>query len=303
MKPNKLIISNTSSLALVIMISALMPVLPTWATQAPLNLGSASTFGVLAGSTVTSTGNTIVYGDLGLSPGTSLVGFPPGIVNGAIHVYDGIAGQAKTDLVLAYADAASRTNEAILIAAELGGAVLTQGLYKATTSLAITVGDLTLDGQSDTNAVWIFQIGTTLGVAANRTIHLINGARAENIFWQVGSSATIGANVTFRGTILAYQAITLGDSVLFDGRALAIVAAVTLDDTTFQVANSVQLASSTLVTGPYITAPEQSVSLSNQTITVAAPDPACFYLLRSSTSLTITGINFVSNTVSITYAY
>jgi hypothetical protein len=285
------------------MINALMPVIPTWAKELPLDLGSAATFGVLAGSTITSTGNTIVYGDLGISPGTSLVGFPPGIVKGATHLYDGTATQAKTDLSLAFTDANSRTNQAILLAAELGGLVITQGLYKATTTLSLTTGDLTLDAQNDTNAVWIFQIGTTLGVAASRTINLINGARAENIFWAVGTSATIGANTTFRGTVIADQAITLGDNVLFDGRALAIAAAVTLDDTLFFVANSVELAASTLVVGPYITVPEQSVSLSNQTITVAASNPTCFYLLRSSTSLTITGINVVSNNVSITYTY
>jgi Ice-binding-like len=303
MKQNRLFMNSTSSVALVIMINALMPARETIATQLPLDLGSASTFGVLAGSTVTSTGSTIVYGDLGISPGTSLVGFPPGIVNGATHLYDGTATQAKTDLALAYIDATSRTNQAILIAAEIGGTVLTQGLYKATTTLSITTGDLTLDGLDDPNAVWIFQTGTTLGMAANRTIHLINGARAENIFWAVGSSATIGANVTFRGTILADQAITLGANVIVDGRMLAIAAAVTLDATTFHVANSVELASSTLVAGPYITTPEQSLSLSNQTITVNATNPTCFYLLRSSTSLTITGINVVSNNVSITYAY
>jgi len=303
MKRNILFMNCASSLALVIIINALIPVLPTGAAELPIDLGSASTFGVLAGSTVTSTGNTIVYGDLGISPGSALVGFPPGIVNGTTNINNATAIEAKADLALAYADAASRTNQVILLGAEIGGLVLTQGLYKASSSLAITTGDLTLDGQNETNAVWIFQIGSTLGVAASHSITLINGARAENIFWQVGTSATLGANATFRGTILADQAITLESNVIFEGRALAITTAVTLIASTFHVPNSVELASSTLVTGPYITAPEQSLNLSTQTITVTATTPTCFYLLRSSTSLTITGINVVSNTVSITYAY
>lgn len=303
MKRNKAFTNRTSSLAMVIMITALMPVFSTGATELPIDLGSASTFGVLAGSTITSTGNTVVYGDLGISPGSALVGFPPGIVHGTTNLSNATALQAKADLSLAYADATSRTNQPVLLGAEIGGLVLTQGLYKVAASLAITTGDLTLDGLGETNAVWIFQIGTTLGVADNRSITLINGARAENVFWQVGSSATIGAYATFRGTILADQAISLGVDVMFEGRALAVIAAVTLANTTFQVPNSVVLASSTLVTGPYITAPEQSVNLSTQTITVTATTPTCFYLLRSSTVLTITGINVASNIVSITYAY
>ena len=121
----------------------------TTAGQAPVALGSATTFAVLAGSTVTSTGATTVNGDLGVSPGTAVTGFPPGIVNGTIHVGDPAAAQAQLDLTTAYNDAAGRTVGAITVAGNLGGQTLTPGLYKSTSSLEISSGDLTLDAQGD----------------------------------------------------------------------------------------------------------------------------------------------------------
>jgi hypothetical protein len=273
------------------------------AAQAPVNLGSAENFGVLAGTTITGVGATVVYGDLGISPGTALVGFPPGVVNGATHVNDAVAIQAQTDLASAYADAAGRSDLVIPVPAELGGLILTQGLYRAASTLAITTADLTLDGLDSTNAVWIFQMGSTLDVAASRTVNLINGARAENVFWQVGSSATIGANVTFRGTILANQSITLGAGGTFEGRALALHAAVTLDANTFLVADTVILKTAAVVEGPYIAEPEANVNLGTQTIIVPLTDPQCFYILEASTKLTFTGIWILEDSVVITYDY
>lgn len=305
MKTNKTytnLIVNARKAFLCFGVIALMPALQAFAQQEPLDLKSAKTYGVLAGSTVTTTGNTIVYGDLGISPGTALVGFPLGIVKGAIHLNDAIALQAKTDLSSAYTDAATRTNQVIALATEIGGFILTEGLYNAA-SIALTTGDLTLDGQNDTNSVWIFQIGSTLNVAASRRVNLINGARAENVFWQVGSSATIGATATFCGTILASQSITLGAGGTFEGRALAITAAVTMDANTLLVADSVILAKSTIVGGPYVTAPEAVVDLQTQTITVAMTDLSCFYLLRASTILTFTGIRIEEGNAILTYAY
>ena len=144
----------------------------TTAGQAPVVLGSATTFEVLAGSTVTSIGATTVNGDLGLSPGTAVTGFPPGIVNGTIHAGDPAAAQAQLDLTTAYNDAAGRTVGAITVAGNLGGQTLAPGLYKSTSSLEISSGDLTLDAQGDANAVFIFQMGSTLTTTAGRQVIL-----------------------------------------------------------------------------------------------------------------------------------
>ena len=204
----------------------------TTAGQAPVPLGSADTFAVLAGSTVTSTGGTTVNGDLGLSPGTAVTGFPPGVVNGAIHAGDAVAAQAQLDLTSAYNDAAGRTVGAITVAGNLGGQTLTPGLYKSTSSLEISSGDLTLDAQGDANAVFIFQMGSTLTTTSGRQVILSGGAKAANIFWQVGSSATLGTTSVFKGNILALTSITLRNGAALEGRLLARNGAVTLDTAT-----------------------------------------------------------------------
>src|SRR5688572_12347796 len=197
--------------------------------ETPVALGSASGFGVLAASTVTSTGGTTINGDLGLSPGTAVTGFPPGTVNGTMHVADAAAAQAQLDLTTAFNDAAGRTIDAITVAGNLGGQTLTPGLYKSTSSLEISSGDLTLDAQGNVNAVFIFQMGSTLTTTSGRQVILSGGAKAANIFWQVGSSATLGTTSVFKGTIMADQAITLTTGAALDGRALARIGAVTMD--------------------------------------------------------------------------
>ena len=201
----------------------------TTAGQAGVVLGTAGNFAVLAGSTVTSTGATTVNGDLGVSPGTAVTGFPPGIVNGTIHAGDSAAAQAELDLTTAYNDAAGRTVHPVTVAGNLGGLTLTPGLYKSTSSLEISSGDLTLDAQGNANAVFIFQIASTLTTTSGRQVILSGGAKAANILWQVGSSATLGTTSVFKGTIMADQSITLATGATLDGRALARIAAVTLD--------------------------------------------------------------------------
>src|SRR5579859_7203469 len=199
------------------------------AAQAPVSLGSAASFAVLAGSTVTSTGNSQVTGDLGVSPGTAVTGFPPGIVTGTMHAGGVAAAQAIADLTTAFNDAAGRTVAPVTVAGNIGGQTLAPGLYKSTSSLAISSGDLTLDAQGDANAVFIFQIASTLTTTTGRQVILAGGAQASNIFWQVGSSATLGTNSVFKGTIMADQSVTLTTGATLDGRALARIAGVTLE--------------------------------------------------------------------------
>src|SRR5256885_2062058 len=201
----------------------------TPAGQAPVALGAASTFAVLAGSTVTSTGATTVNGDLGLSPGTAVTGFPPGTVNGTIYAGNPAAAQAQLDLTAAYNDAAGRTLGAITLPGNLGGQTLTPGLYKSTSSLEISSGDLTLDAQGDANAVFIFQMASSLTTTVDRQVILSGGARAANVFWQVGSSATLGTGSVFKGNILAMASITVTTGAAVEGRLLARTGAVTLD--------------------------------------------------------------------------
>jgi cytoskeletal protein CcmA (bactofilin family) len=200
------------------------------AAQAPVTLGAAAKFAVLASTTVTSTGATTVNGHLGVSPGTAVTGSLR--VSGMIHAGGPTAAQAQGDLKAAYNDAAGRTAGALTVAGNLGGLTLTPGLYKSTSSLEISSGDLTLDAKGDTNAVFIFQTASTLTTTSGRQVVLSGGAKAANIYWQVGSSATLAATSVFKGNILALTSITLQNGAAVEGRLLARTAAVTLDTNT-----------------------------------------------------------------------
>ncbi len=191
---------------------------------------TAANYAVLAGSTVTNAGATVLDGDLGVSPGSALAGFPPGIVVGTSHANDAIAIQAQNDLTAAYVDAAARPG-AIPLPADISGMTLAPGVYSVATSLQIAAADLTLDGGGDPNATWIFQIGTTLVTSSGADVLLADGAcgSASNVFWQVGSSATLGTGTNFVGTIMADQSITAATGITVEGRLLARVGAVTLD--------------------------------------------------------------------------
>ncbi len=196
---------------------------------AAVNLDCAAGFAILAGSTVTNTGPSIISGgDLGLSPGTAVIGFPPGsIVGGAIRINDVLANNAKLCLTTAFNDAAGRTVAPITVSGNIGGQTLAPGLYKSTSTLEISSGDLTLAGPA--NGVWIFQIASTLTTTVGRQVILSGGAQAKNVFWQVGSSATLGTNSVFQGNVLADQSITLTTGATLNGRALTRIGAVTLD--------------------------------------------------------------------------
>ncbi len=202
--------------------------------QAPVALGGAAAFAVLAGATVTNTGLTTVTGDLGLSPGTAVTGFGTGTgtLVGTQHAGDPTAAQAEADLTTAYNDAAGRTLCPISVAGNLGGQTLTPGLYKSTSSLEISSGDLTLDARGDANAVFIFQMASTLTTSSGRQVVLSGGARSTNVFWQVGTSAVFGSTTSFQGTVMADQSITFNTGATLNGRALARIAAVTLDTNT-----------------------------------------------------------------------
>jgi hypothetical protein len=190
-------------------------------------LGTVATFAVLGATTVTNAGASVITGDLGVSPGTAVTGFGPGVIlNGSIHAGDVVATQAQVDLAAAYGNAAGRIG-GIPAAADLGGLTLTPGVYSALTSLALT-GNVTLDGQNNAKSVFIIQIGTSFGIAGNSTVTLINKADACNVFWTVGTSATIAANAAFAGTLLAQTSVTLAAGVSVNGRVLAQTGAVTL---------------------------------------------------------------------------
>ncbi len=226
-------ISILLTMMMVVLIASPVTVM---AAESTVNLGTAASFAVLAGTTITNTGPTTiggsVGGNVGVSPGTSVTGFPPGIVSdGTIHSADAAALQAKADLVIAYNDAASRSVTADLTSQDLGGLTLTTGVYKFSSSAQLT-GTLTLDAQGDPEAVFIFQIGSTLTTASGSAISLINGARFCRVFWQVGSSATLGTNSEFVGHIFALTSIAAQTGATIQGQLLARNGAVTLDNNT-----------------------------------------------------------------------
>ena len=197
------------------------------AGPAPVNLRSAAHFTILATSTTTTTGGGIINGDVGLSPGGSQ-GIPPDKINGTIDNGDPIAAQAQLDLTAAIiASSPAQLPGGINAGAELGTQTLVAGVYQSPSGSYDITGDLTLFGGPDD--VWVFQMASTLTVAVSGRVILTGGAQARNIFWQVGSSATLGTSSVFEGTVMAYASITMNASSTLDGRALAQNGAVTFN--------------------------------------------------------------------------
>ncbi len=198
-----------------------------------VDLGSAASFAVLGGTTVTNTGNTEITGNLGVDPGTAVTGFGPGTINGeSVQSSNAAAQQAQDDVTTAYNMAASETGAVVLTGQDLGNLTLTPGVYFFASSAQLT-GTLTLNAEGRANAQFIFQIGSTLTTATSSSVDFINGASGNSVFWQVGSSATIGTYTTFEGNILANTSITMTTgSTIGCGSALARNGAVTLDTNT-----------------------------------------------------------------------
>ncbi len=252
-------------------------------------LGTSAGYAVLGGSTVTNTGNSVLNGSLGLSPGTSITGFPPGIVvpPGTIDNANAAAAQAQSDLTAAYVDAAGRPLNATTTA-DLGNLILVGGVYAGPSKGALSLtGPLTLDGAGDPNSVFIFQTDSTLITASSSTVTLINSAQECNVFWQVGSSATLGTSSVFAGNILALTSITVTTGVTVHGRALARNGAVTLDTDTFIQPTCALGIPTTTTSSTTTTAP------GGTTTTVAGGT-------TSTTAAPITGLPFTGSPISVT---
>ncbi len=203
--------------------------------QLPVPLASASSYAVLASSTVTNTGATAITGNLGLSPGTSVTGFPPGKITGLENVTTPSAAGAEANLTIAYNNATARTNCPVSVAGNIGGQTLTPGLYKSTSSLAISSGDLTLSGGGNPNGVFIFQVASALTTTSGRAVILTDGAQAGNVFWVIGSSATLGTTSVMKGTVMAHDSISMLTGSVLDGRAMAETGEVSLAGSTLVV--------------------------------------------------------------------
>jgi hypothetical protein len=220
---------------------------------AAINLGAATPDAVVAGTTITNTGSSVISGDISLSPGTSIVGFPPGTASGTTDAADATSLAAQTSATAAYGVAASATPFTTVAGGTVGGLTLSPGVYESASAMQLT-GPLTLNGGGDPSAVFIFQAGSTLVTASGASVVLENGAQACNVFWQVGSSATLGSTTSFVGTILALASVTLNSGASVDGRVFAQTGAVTLNDNVISVPTCAALApTATTTTAPTTT--------------------------------------------------
>jgi Ice-binding-like len=236
-----------------------------------IGLGKAASFSVLGGSTITNTGQTTMFGDLGLAPGSSVTGGP--MVLGEEHIDDAVANEAKSALTTAATTAANEASNGSA-GEDLAGHSFLPGVYTASTSLLLSSGSVTLNAQGDPDAVFIFQIGSTLTTGSHTSVSLINGAQACNVFWQIGSSATLGTGTHFVGTIMAADSITANTGATIHGRLLAQTAAVTLENNTITTSTCASSSSGsgggTETTTPQETAAIEKATTGGETTTSSA---------------------------------
>jgi uncharacterized repeat protein (TIGR01451 family) len=263
-------------------------------------LGTANSFVVLGGQSVTNTGPSVITGDLGVSPGTAVTGFPPGTVVGTIHAADAQALQAQADNTTAYNDLAGEAcNTTFGVPTDLSGLTLVPGVYCFASSAGLT-GTVTLDAQGDPNSVFIFKIGSTLITGSSSTVALINGAQQCNVFWQVGSSATLGTSTNFIGNILALTSITLDTNAILSGRALAQTGSVTLDSNiiTAPTCAAPQLNAPPTIAKAFAPPTIQAGGTSTLTLTLTNTDATNATLSSSLTDSLPTGVSIVGNAVT-----
>lgn len=262
------------------------------------NLGTAAAYGVLAGSTITNTGLTVINARIGLSPGSSITGFGPGVSNGQ-DINNGAAITAKADAESAYNVLVGLPSTRDLTGTDLGGLTLGPGVYTYSSSGGLT-GALTLDAQGNSNALFVFQFGSTITTASNSVVNLINGAQGCNIFWQVGSSATFGTDTTFLGNVLARTSITVTTRTsLRRGGFYALDGAVTLDTNAIDQGGACGVAppgsSTTTSTTSVVTIPTDTVTLPSDTVTLPT-----ITLPISLPTITLPTITLTSPTNTIT---
>lgn len=250
-------------------------------------LGQLSTFSVLGGSTVTNTNATVVVGNLGVSPGTAVTGFPPGTVNGTIHAGNATAAQAQSELTTLYDSLAATACTANLTGQDLGGLILTPGVYCFNTSAQLT-GTLTLNAQNNPNAIFLFKIGSTLTTASGSLVQLINStSNCGGVSWQVGSSATLGTGTSLIGSIVALTSITLNTNAGVNGKVLARNGAVTLDT------NAVSLCGR--APGPSLTPPTLTKIFGAANTPLHGTTGLSFTVSNPNAAASLTGVGFIDN--------
>ena len=269
-RTSSILAAGTSVLALAIVGSLVALGSDAAAAPVAVGLGTADSFAVLAGTGITNTGPTTITGDIGTFPTATITGLTSLTLSGTNHAGDSVTQGAKTDLTTAYTTAAGE-GPTTAITADLVGQTLKPGVYNSASAVGLS-GVLTLDAAGNPNAVWVFQAGSTLITASGSKVVMLNGAQACNVFWQIGSSATLGTNSTFTGTMMALTSISLQSGATVDGRVLARNGAVTLDHNTI-TRSACSTATSAPTTQPSTTATATATATQAPQVTATPSGP------------------------------